>query len=194
MIAYLKGYIIWNDGSRIILKVNDIGYQVEVVDQNIVNKTNKELELYIFTYVREDILALYGFKGLEERELFITLIGVSGIGPKAAMKILSSLSYERFIDAILTENISVLKQVPGIGPKTAQRLILELKNKVEDLALSYNMKINVKSYDEDLFDALLALGYSTSEVDTVLNDIEFDDSMIIEKKIKKALSYLSKER
>lgn len=193
MIAYLKGRIIWNYGNRIILLVNSIGYQITVTDLSLLTY-EKELELYIYTYVREDTLALYGFKSLEERELFITLLGVSGIGPKAAVNILSSLSYERFMDAIITDNISVLKQISGIGPKTAQRLILELKNKVQNLAVDFNVQLNTGIQSQELYDALSGLGYSAGEIDIALSRVDIDDELSIEEKLKLLLSYLGKER
>lgn len=193
MIAYLKGRVIWNYGNRIILLVNGIGYQIVVTDLSLLTY-DKELELYIYTYVREDTLALYGFKSLEERELFITLLGVSGIGPKAAVNILSSLSYERFMDAIITENISVLKQISGIGPKTAQRLILELKNKIQDLAVDFNVQLNTGIYNQELYDALSGLGYSAGEIDIALSDLDIDDEVSLEEKLRLVLSYLGKER
>lgn len=87
MIAYLKGRVIWNHGNRIIMLVNGVGYQIDITYSGILTY-EKEIELYIYTYVREDTLALYGFKSLEERELFTALLGVSGIGPKAAHNIL----------------------------------------------------------------------------------------------------------
>lgn len=194
MIGYLKGRVIWNNDNKIIINVNNVGYQVEIADSNHIHLNSKEIELYIYTYVREDTLALYGFKTLEERKLFITLLSISGIGPKAAANILSSLSYDKFINAILTENVAVLKQISGIGPKTAQRLILELKSKVEDLAVNLNMEIKSQTYDKDLYDALTGLGYSATEIDKAVESLSLDYSKNIETKIKEVLSYLGKER
>ncbi|MFP4660730.1 MAG: Holliday junction branch migration protein RuvA [Halanaerobiales bacterium] len=193
MIGYLKGHILWSNENEIIINVNGVGYQVEVTDVRLTYH-NKEIELYIYTYVREDTLALYGFKTLEERKLFITLLGVSGIGPKAASNILSSLPYDKFINAILTENVAVLKQISGIGPKTAQRLILELKSKIEDLAVNLKMDIKGSTYDEELYDALIGLGYSATEIDNALAELNLDSDAGIEEKIKKVLSCLGKER
>ncbi|MFW5981353.1 MAG: Holliday junction branch migration protein RuvA [bacterium] len=193
MIAYLKGRIIWQQENQIIINVNNVGYQVEVTTSNIVAK-NKEVELYIYTYVKEDRFDLYGFETLEEKELFVVLLGVSGIGPKAAVNIISTLSYDSFINAILTENVAVLKQISGIGPKTAQRLILELKSKVEKLAFESDRDLENMAYDQELQDALLTLGYSAKEIENTLAEIDFDDKDSIEIKIKKALSYLARER
>jgi len=193
LIGYLKGRVIWNNEDEVIIGIDGVGYQVEVTDNKTVYPKNKEIELFIYTYVREDTLALYGFNTVEEKKLFITLLSVSGVGPKAAKNILSSLSYDKFINAILTENVAVLKQISGIGPKTAQRLILELKSKVGDLAINLNMDIKNQSYDEDLYDALIGLGYSGTEIDKAIKSLDIDDSVNIENKIRQVLSYLGKE-
>lgn len=192
VIGYLKGRVIWNNENEIIINVDGVGYQVEVTGNKLVYSKNKEVELYIYTYVREDTLALYGFNTLEERKLFITLLTITGIGPKAAKNILSSLPYDKFINAILTENVAVLKEISGIGPKTAQRLILELKSKVGDLAVNLNMDIK-ESYDEDLYDALIGLGYSATEIDNAIRSLDLDGSVNVEDKIRQVLSYLGKE-
>lgn len=192
MIAYLKGQIIWQNENKIILKAGNIGYLVELVDPDLSILSDREIELYIYTHVREDALQLYGFKNLADRELFITLIGISGVGPKLALKILSALSHDRFVDAILNENIPLLKQIPGVGLKTAQRLILELKNKMEKLAVKYDLETAASSYDEDLYNALAALGYSQGEIDRALKEIDLADLTGIEDKLKVVLSYLGK--
>lgn len=192
MIAYLKGQIIWQNENKIILKAGNIGYLVELVDPDLSILSDREIELYIYTHVREDALQLYGFKNLADRELFITLIGISGVGPKLALKILSALPHDRFVDAILNENISLLKQIPGVGLKTAQRLILELKNKMEKLAVKYDLETAASSYDEDLYNALAALGYSQGEIDRALKEIDLADLTGLEDKLKVVLSYLGK--
>ncbi len=196
MIGHLEGKLIYNNESNIIIDVNGVGYQVEV--PGIYNKKdlNKKLELFIHTYIREDALDLYGFETIEEKKLFKTLLSVSRVGPKAAMNVLSSLSYERFINAILSENVSVLKEVSGIGPKTAQRLILELKSKIEDMLpeLQIDKGKSMDKYDEDLYEALTQLGYSKREVDKAIENLEFDTELKLEDKIKEVLSYLGREK
>ncbi|MEJ6952040.1 Holliday junction branch migration protein RuvA [Natronospora cellulosivora (SeqCode)] len=192
MIAYLKGKVIWQVEDKVIIDVNDVGYQVYMPNTNLIE--NMSAELYIYTYVKEDKLDLYGFSTMEEKELFEILISVSGIGPKAAMNIISTLALESFVNAILTENVSTLKQISGIGPKTAQRLILELKNKVENLALGLDKEIKKLSNDQELYDALLSLGYSAREIESTLRKVEITDNMSIENKIKEVLSYIAKER
>jgi len=196
MIGHLEGKLIYNNESNIIIDVNGVGYQVEV--PGIYNKKdlNKKLELFIHTYIREDALDLYGFETIEEKKLFKTLLSVSRVGPKAAMNVLSSLSYERFINAILSENVSVLKEVSGIGPKTAQRLILELKSKIEDMLpeLQIDKGKSMDKYDEDLYEALTQLGYSKREVDKAIENLEFDTELKLEDKIKEVLSFLGRDK
>lgn len=196
MIGHLEGKLIYNNESNIIIDVNGVGYQVEVPNVYTKKDLNKKLELFIHTYIREDALDLYGFETAEEKKLFKTLLSVSRVGPKAAMNVLSSLSYERFINAILSENVSVLKEVSGIGPKTAQRLILELKSKIEDMLpeLQIDKGKSMKKYDEDLYEALTQLGYSKREVDKAIENLELDTELELEEKIKNVLSYLGREK
>jgi len=194
MIGSLNGKIKTKFENKLIIEVNGVGYLVEVADMSRMEAESKESHLYIYTYVREDQLDLYGFKTMEERQLFKILLSVSRIGPKAAINILSHLSYDRFINAILTENIAVLKEVKGIGPKTAQRLVLELKNKVDELAKNISIDENETNQDdEELYDAILSLGYSRKEIDKAKNDIDFAQDENLENKIKKVLSALGKE-
>lgn len=195
MIGHLEGKLIYNNESNIIIDVNGVGYQVEVPRMYTQKDLNKKLELFIHTYIREDALDLYGFETVEEKKLFKTLLSVSRVGPSAAMNVLSSLSYERFINAILSENVSVLKEVSGIGPKTAQRLILELKSKIEDMLpkLQIEKGKSMEKYDEDLYEALTQLGYSKKEVDEAIDNLDLDTELELEEKIKNVLSYLGRE-
>ena len=194
MIGSLSGKITWQSANEVIVDVNGVGYIVETADTSSMPQTGKNVFLYIYTHVREDQISLYGFKTMEERQLFEILLTVSRIGPKAAINILSNLSYDRFINAILTEDIALLKEVKGIGQKTAQRLILELQNKVDELAKNTNIKQSPKSKeDEELYDALLSLGYSAQEIDAALSEIDFSDEEKLEEKIRKVLSSLGKE-
>src|SRR6056297_1098145 len=195
MIGYLEGKLIFHKNDSIIIDVNGVGYQVRIPGIYSNKDINKKLELFIYTYIREDAMQLYGFETFEEKKLFKTLLSVSRVGPSAAMNILSSLAYERFINAILSENVAVLKEVSGIGPKTAQRLILELKSKIEDMLpeLQIEKGKSMKKYDEDLYEALTQLGYSTQEIDKAVNNLDLDTEMKLEDKIKNVLSYLGRE-
>ncbi|MBS3810671.1 MAG: Holliday junction branch migration protein RuvA [Halanaerobiales bacterium] len=196
MIGYLEGKLIFHKNDSIIIDVNGVGYQVRIPGIYSNKDINKKLELFIYTYIREDAMQLYGFETFEEKKLFKILLSVSRVGPSAAMNILSFLSYDRFINAILTENVTVLKEVSGIGPKTAQRLILELKSKIEDMLpeLQIEKSQSMKKYDENLYEALTQLGYSKKEVDQAVESMDLDNDQGLEEKIKDVLSYLGRDK
>ncbi|ACL69982.1 Holliday junction branch migration protein RuvA [Halothermothrix orenii] len=189
MIGYLKGNVIWKAENKVILETGGVGYRVLVPSTVRLKPVGEKLELFVYTYVREDSLDLYGFKTMEERELFETLLSVSGIGPRAAINILSSLSYKKFIEAILTEKVSILKQVSGIGPKTAKRLILELKGKLKDMSGDFEEPLP-DNRNTELSDALASLGYSELEIEEALSNADIKNNGSLEENIKKALGYL----
>jgi Holliday junction DNA helicase RuvA len=139
--------------------------------------------------VREDILALYGFLDMDELEMFEMLIGISGIGPKAALGILSIADPKTVRTAVLNEDPSILTRVSGVGKKTAERVILELKNKIADMPLSE--KENAVS-DNDALEALVAMGYSVSESREALKLVPKDITDVGER-VKTALRGLGKK-
>lgn len=151
------------------------------------------LELMTYLHVREDILALYGFAKDIERDLFIKLIGVSGIGPRSAITILSGATPQEFKKRIVSEDVKSLTVIPGIGPKTAKRIILELKEKFvgEDVDIS-NLVGDEKISDEikDVVQALLSLGYKRGQINEALKKVKETDKLqgSIEELLKKALS------
>lgn len=194
MIGYLEGKVRWKTKNKVIINVRGTGYLVFVSDQYQIPQKEEQISLYIYTYVREDTFDLYGFSSMKERELFDILLSVSRVGPKAGMNVLSTLKYDEFIKAILTEKITVLKQVSGIGPKTAKRLILELQGKIEDLGQEFRQTgLPGEDTNDDLYEALNSLGYSQREIDRVLPEIDFAKQATLEEKIKQTLSYLGKE-
>ena len=161
MIAKLKGKIEYIKDNYVVVDVHDVGYKV-FLSVYTFGKVSamKEVNLFTYTYVREDILALYGFLTLEEKEMFELLISISGIGPKASMGILSIATPKTIRTAILNEDPSILTKVSGIGKKTAERVILELKNKVADMSVGEKEEIVI---DSDAIEALVGMGYSVSE-------------------------------
>ncbi|MFW5856228.1 MAG: Holliday junction branch migration protein RuvA [Bacillota bacterium] len=193
MIGYLEGTVSWCSNNSIVIENDGVGYLVEVTELLQLPPVGKKIALYIYTYVREDALKLYGFETMEERKLFKILLSVSGIGPKAAMNILSTLTYERFIKAIMGEQIAVLKEVSGIGPKTGQRLILELKNKIDNLATQIQVE-EKGPVDKELFEELIGLGYSRKEIEEVIKEVDINKAEKLEDKIKLTLSYLGRQR
>ncbi len=172
MIAYIKGKIIAKQGSDLIILNQGLGYKVSV-SADIYSETHKDsdIELYTHQHVREDSLDLYGFRSLDDLEMFEMLLSVSGIGPKSALAVLSLSSTNNLKEAIVSEDASMLTKVSGIGKKTAQRVVLELKEKIGKLEdIKIGAQGSVVSSDE--IDALIALGYNTSEAREALKKID----------------------
>lgn len=161
MIAKISGRIDFIKDSYVVVNVGGIGYKVFVTLHTFgIIAGKEEISLFTHTYVREDTLALYGFLAQDELEMFELLIGISGIGPKAALGILSIANPQTVRTAVLNDDPSILTRVSGVGKKIAQRVILELKNKIEDLPAHEKAQI---AGDSDALEALVAMGYSVSE-------------------------------
>ena len=169
VIGWLKGKVReLNPAGNILLEVGDIGYEIAVSMQTLCSMKNGDVaELFIHTHVREDQLALFGFASAREREIFRKLTGVSGIGARTGLNLLSGMSIESLLAAIDAADDAAIARTPGIGKKTAQRLILELKGKLvdADAAAASAVLADVRS-------ALLNLGYKPAQVDAVLKKIE----------------------
>lgn len=170
MIAHLKGKILAKQNHSLILNGGNIGYLVYTPLSILTeNKEKDEIELFIHTHVREDNISLYGFKTLNELNFFKLLLSVSGIGPKIALEIISAPP-EIIKTAIFTEDIKTLTKINGVGKKTAERIVLELKNKVEP---ELHEKGNLKQWiDQDAVEALINLGYSKYQVVKTLSEID----------------------
>lgn len=136
MIAHLSGKLLAKQATSVILDVNGVGYEVTIPLSTFydMEEAGANIQLRIYTYVREDTLQLYGFKTARERELFLRLISVSGIGPKLGITMLSGMSAEEIIASIRTSNLARLTSIPGIGKKTAERLVIELRDKITALS------------------------------------------------------------
>ena len=167
MIGYLKGNVIsYNDGT-VILEVNGVGYEVSCSSSVYAKLINdKKGEVFTYMAVREDGVYLYGFLNVEEKNMFLKLITVSGVGPKMALGILSGLSLSDLAVAIKGEDIKLLSTIKGLGKKTAERLVLELKDKIVLVGFAtvseINDDVNVNMVDEAT-EALVALGISKNE-------------------------------
>jgi holliday junction DNA helicase RuvA len=155
MIGSLRGIVLTRRPDNVIIEVNGVGYQVNLPLNVLADlpEEGREVFLHIYTHVREDALQLFGFTSEDEKKIFMVLLGISGIGPKMALNILSGLSHEEFLNAIDTEDIAMLCRIPGLGKKTAQRLILELREK---LPSATGIKDRIF---EDTLSALINLGY-----------------------------------
>jgi Holliday junction DNA helicase RuvA len=171
MIALLTGRVIHNSFTEIIIDVQGVGYQVAIPMSTYdkLPKENETVTLHIHTHVREDALTLFGFHSKEEKELFLILTGVSGVGPKLGLTILSSLPVSALYNAIADSNVEVLKRISGIGKKTAERLIVELRDKVSKLNLSRTTSTAADDSEQsaEVVDAILGLEQLGFKVDRI---------------------------
>lgn len=180
MIAFLQGKIINKGQGFVILQADNIGYQVFVnagmyVDLSI----GQEIELYVHHNVKEDAQDLYGFKNFNELGFFKLLISVSGVGPKSALGVLAMASAEEIKQSIAQGDPSLLNKVSGIGAKTAERIVLELRNKVDALmSVDSSAPISAMSINGDEIDALITLGYNIQQAREALKSVgpEITDS------------------
>ncbi len=136
MIAHLSGKLLAKQATSVILDANGVGYEVTIPLSTFydMEEAGANIQLHIYTHVREDALQLYGFRTVRERELFLRLISVSGIGPKLGITMLSGMSAEEIIASIRTSNLARLTSIPGVGKKTAERLVIELRDKITALS------------------------------------------------------------
>ncbi len=188
MIASLRGTLLLKRPDIVIIETKGVGYEVSV-PLSVLSSLPNEGEstfLYIYTHVREDSLQLFGFKSEEEKRLFTTVLGVSGIGPRIALSILSGISADKFKIALEKEDISQLTRIPGLGKKTAQRLIFELKEK-----LPMSETSNEREYD-DVLSALSNLGYKKNDAGKALDIVYNKDVRDIETLLKESLKILTK--
>ncbi len=190
MIAKLTGKIEYMQDSYAVIDVNGVGYKVGL-SAYTAGKTSqlKEVSFFIYTYVREDTLALYGFLSREELEIFELLISISGIGPKAGMSILSIATPKTIKTAILNNDPAILTKVSGVGKKTAERVILELQNKVATMTTEEKEEATI---DSDAVEALLSIGYSTTEAREALKMVS-PKIKEVGARVKEALKNLGKK-
>lgn len=190
MIAYLKGELIDVTEEQLVVEVANVGYNVFISSKTagLLPKCGSQIQMYTYTSVREDAFLLFGFLTKVELELFRLLITVNGIGPKGALSILSAVGYAELQYAIIAGDDKLIAKSPGIGVKTAQRLILELKNKItiEELD-SVQEGIEHSEAQDEVTQALLALGYSSSEILIGMKKITIDEKMGTEEILKLVL-------
>ena len=186
MYNYIFGKVSEVTGSYIVLDNNGIGYLINTPNPYAFNEDN-EYKIYVYQQVREDELSLFGFKTKEEKDLFLKLISVKGLGPKMALPILATGSVSGVIDAIERENVLYLKKFPKIGDKVAKQMILDLKGKLG--AITSDQLVVENSYDE-LIEVLKGLGYKEKEFKTIIPKV--DNSLSIEEQVKEALKLLLK--
>lgn len=180
MYEYIKGTVTSINDNYIVLENNEIGYLINVANSYSFN-TNEKYTIYIHEYIKEDENSLYGFKTKEEKEFFLRLIEVKGLGCKMALPMFNNNSVENIIKAIENDDINYLKKFPKIGDKVARQIVLDLKGKLVT-------KTNINN--NELSDALKALGYKSKDIEDVISKI--DSKKILEEQIKDALKLLRK--
>ena len=161
MIAHLRGKLISKHPNQAIVEAGGVGYDVviSVPTFSELPSLNAEVSLFIHTHVREDALALFGFLRVQEKQLFEKLLSVSGIGPKLAITILSGMPADTMVAAIKGNNVASLTRIPGIGKKTAERMVLELRDKLDTFSVSAEVTAAATPVEEDVISALVNLGY-----------------------------------
>ncbi len=199
MIAYLKGEIVEILEDRVILEVGNIGYNLFMPMTSVDTALHVGVEAKIYTYlnVREDAMQLYGFLTKDDLNTFKLLLSVSGIGPKAAIGVLSGMSADELRFAVLADDVKTISKAPGIGKKTAQKLILELKDKMslqeafelkaEHVQESVDSSVNISDIKKEAVEALTALGYSGADALRAVKHTEIVEGMNVEDLLKQAL-------
>lgn len=206
MIAHLSGTLLSKQATSVIVDVAGVGYEVNIPLSTFyeLEDTGSNVQLRIYTHVKEDALQLYGFKTARERELFINFISVSGIGPKLGIALLSGMSADELIASIKTNNLARLTLIPGVGRKTAERLIVDLREKMTALAagqseeetsakagaVSASPEDNVRS---DALSALLNLGYQRSSAEKAIDAaLSEGGEMTVESVLRRGLRKLAR--
>ncbi|HIX77348.1 MAG TPA: Holliday junction branch migration protein RuvA [Candidatus Fusicatenibacter merdavium] len=201
MIGYIKGTIAEITPDRLVLENGGIGYEIFVPSSILDSgaRQGQELKVYTYLHVREDALQLFGFRSRDELQVYRLLLGISGIGPKAAIGILSAMSVDTLRFAVLSDDAAAIAKAPGIGKKTAQKLILELKDKFSleeafEKKLAANQQSAAEQINEDAaseaVQALVALGYSGTEALQAVKKVEGAADMDTEAVLKAALKFL----
>lgn len=200
MISYVRGEIAAFEDDKVIIDVNGIGYGI-YMPQTAMGRlpmVGSEVKIHTYFSVKEDAMQLYGFLTRDELSVFKLIIGVNGIGPKGGLGILSKLTPNDLRFAVMSKDIKAISAAPGIGKKTAEKLILELKDKLnlED-ALEQPEQITsgvsvqeAQGVQMDAVQALVALGYGNTEALRAVKKVEIDDSTSVEDVLKKALKHL----
>ena len=187
MYSYIKGIVTEISSNYIVIDNNGIGYLV-FTPNPFSFKENEEVKVHIYQHIREDEMSFYGFKTLEEKELFLKLMSVKGIGPKMTLPILATGSISGIVDAIERENILYLKKFSKIGDKVAKQIILDLKGKL-NISISESEDIKSDNTDE-LIEVLLGLGYKMPDIKRVLPNINKEEE--IGNQVKEALRLMMK--
>lgn len=192
MIAHLRGRLISKHPNQAIVEAAGVGYEVNISIPTFSDlpSLGAEVALFVHTHVREDALALFGFLRPEEKQLFEKLISVSGIGPKLAITILSGMQAEAMVAAIKGNNVALLTRIPGIGKKTAERMVLELRDKLDAFGVAPSAVTS--PVEEDVLSALVNLGYNRALVEKALAGLGGNPGDSFDALFRKALAALAK--
>lgn len=194
MYYYIKGTLVQKSDNYIVVDANGVGYMIYTSLNSMQNtgEIGKKITIYTYLHVREDVMDLFGFTTIEEKNMFMHLISVSGVGPKAALSILSVTTPAKFALAVITNDVKTITKASGVGPKMAQRVILELKDKMKTDELEIDLEDesdNILSDNRsEAISALVVLGYSSNDAQKAVKGI--DGTLSVEEIIKKALAGL----
>jgi Holliday junction DNA helicase RuvA len=190
MIASIEGNVTQVLEDSVVINVSGIGFKVHVPASLCRSvEPHKVLALYTYLVVREDALILFGFESIEERDMFVLLLSASGVGPRTALAILSTLSLDIISNAVIQEKPDIFNRVTGVGKKTAQSIILQLQGKIQKGPISTTTVM--KDIDGDVISALTGLGYSVVEAQAALQMIPKDTPEDLETRLRLALQYFS---
>ena len=200
MIAFLSGKLISKQANTVIVDVGGVGYEVMIPLSTFyeLGEIGADVQLRIYTSVREDAIQLFGFRTTRERELYLKLISVQGIGPKSGIAMLSGMSGDEIISAIRTDDLARLVSIPGIGKKTAERLVIELRDKVRELSDGSSPRTSASQLPtetvfDDALSALVNLGYQKNAAEKALQQAVKDGAeMSVQKLLRAALQTLAK--
>lgn len=190
MIGRLRGDLVEKGGDRVLLDVAGVGYEIAVTPATVAGlpAVGHPAVLHTHLHVREDVLALYGFGSADERDIFQILIGVSGVGPKLGLAVLATLGPDELRNVVVAEDVAALTAVPGIGQRSAQKLLLELRPKLDlpDAPLQAGTSL------AEVREALEGLGYQSAEIRDVMRDLPTEAP--VEESLRAALRQLGKQR
>lgn len=192
MIAKLTGKLLQKETDRVLIDIGGVGYEVLIPLSTYyeLGELDELISLKIYTHVREDTLALFGFLTEKEKTLFTRLIQISGIGPKLANTILSGLPVEELVQAVSASDIARISSVPGVGKKTAERIIIELRDKIQSLFPGQDLTKGTMfpgAIGQDLVSALVNLGYPKNKSETIVSKVLKEEEGTFEEMLRKAL-------
>ena len=207
MYSYLNGILTEKTADQAVIDCNGIGFELKIPLSTFeeLPAVSDKAKLYVYTYHNEDGTKLFGFYSKQEKDLFRLLININGVGPKSALALMSSITIGDLITAIITQNVNIITKAPGFGKKTAERLIVELKDKIENISdldvkksqsletdLSTSSLLN--SMMTEVESALVSLGFKPLEIRKTLQNVKISDDMSIQDVVKSCIKYIYLKR